>query len=79
MGMGMTSSPRESLRRKRSIGDFERIRQALAKGEDDARFLDARDFDRLPWTNAKAALGRIERRLMVAESERDALRGALNG
>jgi hypothetical protein len=54
--------------------NFERIRDALVRGERDCILLDGRNFDRQYWINAKAALGRIERQLQVAEGERDALR-----
>ncbi len=56
------------------LTDFERIRAALVKGEDSDRLLDGREFDHRYWINAKAALGRIERLLFIAEGERDALK-----
>lgn len=65
---------REQLDKPKPTTDFERIRAALVKGEDSDRLLDGRDFDHRYWINAKAALGRIERKLTVAEGERDALR-----
>ena len=67
------SGLREQLDKPKRMTDFDRIRAALAKGEDNNRLLDGRDFDHRYWINAKAALGRIERRLSVAERERDAL------
>jgi hypothetical protein len=60
------------------MSDLERIRAALAKGERNDRFLDGRYFDRRYWINAKAALGRIERRVQVSEGERDALLAVVN-
>jgi hypothetical protein len=60
------------------LSDGDRIRAALARGEGDCEWLDGRNFDRRYWTNAKAALGRIERRLAVAEGERDALRAVFD-
>ena len=56
-----------------SVKDFERIRTALDRGEDYSRLLEGREFNHRHWINAKAALGRIERRLGVAEHERSVL------
>ena len=67
---------REQLDKPKRPSDFERVRAALVKGEDNDRLLDGRDFDRRYWINAKAALGRVERRLDVAERERAALAAA---
>ncbi len=68
------ATKREQLSKSPKLTDFERIRDALVKGEDNDRLLDGHDFDHRYWINAKAALGRIERKLEVAERERDALR-----
>ncbi len=72
--MSSAATMRERLDKPKRPSDFERIRAALVKGEDNDRLLDGRDFDHRYWINAKAAIGRIERRLFVAEDERDALK-----
>lgn len=70
---------RERLEARRSVTDFERVRAALVRGEANDRLLDGRDFDHRYWINAKAALGRIERRLRVAEGACEALRAVVEG
>ncbi len=70
---------REQLDKPKRLTDFERIRAALVKGEDNDRLLDGCNFDHRYWINAKAALGRIERELTTTAGERDALRGVIDG
>lgn len=53
---------------------FEIVRDAIERGERDARLLDGRCFNARYWRNVKQALTNIERNYGRAESERDAFR-----
>ena len=63
----------------RQSADFERVLQAINRGQDDDQCLSGRHYDERRWRNAKAALSRIALRLDRAESERDALKAVIDG
>lgn len=60
------------------MSNADRVREALRRGEDDARLLDGRDFDARYWVRAKRSLSVLLRELDVARSERDAFRAVLD-
>jgi hypothetical protein len=62
----------------RQTADFERVLQAINRGQDDDSCLSGRHYNERYWRSAKAALGRIALQLDRAASERDALKAVFD-
>ena len=56
---------------------YERVMEALKRGESDARLLDGRDFDARYWQNARRQLSNLRRERDQLEAERDAFSAVL--
>lgn len=72
------SPARSAATTVRETADFERVLQAINRGQDDDSCLSGRYYNERYWRNAKAALSRIALQLDRVTGERDALKAVID-